>query len=176
MDWLKTILSSLKEFVTNPSLYLTAVLASACLMFIPTKWLQTIRLDGIATRCAEWIGLIFLVSLGVVVVQFGIWTVNKIGHIYKTHKTLKIREKSLLTLYPKEKAIIIKMYRSSDRSARLLYTDSSTAVLRSLLIIGGASNIKDLYNGEDYFLQPWVCQYLDRHPEYIEEALGECNG
>jgi len=170
MDW-KALPQSIKEFVTNPGLYLTAMLASACLMFIPGKWLQAIKLDGIAVRYAEWIGLIFLVSLVVVVVQFGIGAGRKFGNYYKMWRSLKIREKSLLTLYPKEKAIIIEMYRSSDRSACLLYTDSSTAILRSLLIIGGASNIKDLDNGEEYYLQPWVCQYLDKHPEYIKNAF-----
>jgi len=170
MDW-KTLFQSLKEFATNPVLYLTAMLVSACLMFFPEEGLKTIRLDGIATRYAEWIGLIFLVSSTVVIIQLGIWIGRKIWEYYKVKRTIKIREKSLLTLYPKEKAIVIKMYLSPARSACLLFTDSSTAILYRLLIIGSASNVKDLSNGEDYFLQPWVCRYLDTHPEYIKSAF-----
>ena len=172
MDW-KDLLSSLKELVSNPVLYLTAMLVSGCLIFFPVNWLKLIQVDGLATRYSEWIGLIFLVSLVVVVIRLGSWIGKNILKRNRIMKTLKIREKSLLTLYPKEKSIVIKMYLSSDRSACLLFNDCSTAILYRLQIIGSASNIKDLYNGDDYFLQPWVCQYLDTHPEYMDSVTEE---
>ena len=169
MDWLKTILSSLKEFVANPILYLAAMLVSACLMFLPVKLLDAIKLNGIATRYAEWIGLIFLVSLVTVMIAAG----SKIWKCCKVKLLLKSMEKSLLDLFPRERAIIIKMYSSPDRSIRLHYhyDNASIAVLLNMKIIQRANNLVNIVDGDSYFLQPWVCWYLDKHPEYISDEL-----
>ena len=168
MDWLKTILSSLKDFVANPILYLTAMLVSACLIFLPVKLLDAIKLNGIATRYAEWIGLVFLVSLVTVMIAVG----GKIWKCCKAKLLLKSMEKSLLDLFPRERSIIIQMYSSTDRSIRLHYhyDNASIAVLLNMNIIQRADNLVHVLDGDSYFLQPWVCQYLDKHPEYINST------
>lgn len=169
MNWLKTILSSLKEFVANPFLYLTAMLVSACLMFLPVKLLDAIKLNGIATRYAEWIGLVFLVSLVTVMIAVG----SKIWKYCKAKLLLKSMEKSLLDLFPRERSIIIQMYSSADRSIRLHYhyDNASIAVLLNMKMIQRSDNLVNAVDGDSYFLQPWVCWYLNKHPEYINNAL-----
>lgn len=61
-------------------------------------------------------------------------------------------------------AIVIQMYQSSSYSMELSIGEASTVILEnSLFICRGQLSVYNTYF--DYFLQPWVIKYLNKHFE-----------
>ena len=166
------ILNFIKDVIAKPTLYFVVMLVSAILLFLPERVLKLIKLDTVSAKFSSWIGLIFVVSAVIALVNTASWIKHKIERRMKTKKAINKLHARLRELFPTERAIIIQMYLSPDRSIRLPYDSSSAAVLLSYKMIQYGSKLIDLSQDTPFFLQPWVCDYLDRHPEYLDPSLG----
>ena len=165
------ILTCIKDAIVNPALYFVLMFVSAILLFLPKGVLKWVRLDELSEKYAPWIGMVFVFAAVIAFVKTFAWGFRKIQRRLKTNAGLKRMHDRLWELYPAERAIVIKMYLSPDRSARLSVSNPSASVLHGLKIIEHGSRFFSTYNDNPYYLQPWVCQYLDEHPEYFEEPF-----
>lgn len=165
------ILNFIKDVIAKPTLYFVVMLVSAILLFLPERCLKLIKLDTFHARYSSWIGFIFVLSAVIALVNTVSWIKHKIERRIKTKKAIKNLHARLWELFPAEKAIIIEMYLSPDRSIRLPHDNSSVAILLNYKMIQYGSKILDLSQDNPFFLQPWVCNYLDRHPEYLKEPF-----
>ena len=165
------ILNFIKDVIAKPTLYFVVMLVSAILLFLPERGLKLIKLDTVSAKFSSWIGLIFVVSAVIALVNTTAWIKRKIERRMKAKKAINNLHARLQELFPTERAIIIQMYLSPDRSIRLPHDNSSVAILLSYKMIQYGSKILDLTQDNPFFLQPWVCRYLDKHTEYLEESF-----
>ena len=165
------ILTCIKDAIINPTLYFVLMFVSALLLFLPKGILKWVKLDELSEKIAPWIGLVFLFAAVIAFIKIITWAFHKIQRRIKTNAGLKRMHDRLWELYPAERDIVFRMYQSSNRSVRLSVSNPSASILHSLKIIEHGSQFFSTYNDNPYYLQPWVCQYLDEHPEYFEEPF-----
>ena len=173
MEYLKIILSSLKEFITNPLLYWIVILLSALLLFLPASFLKVIRLDDFSVKHAEIIGLVFLTFSIVVGLNLLIAFYKWVEKRYKRKRLKTVRENELLRSYPAEKKIIVEMFQAANRSKVLFHNSGSVVILLNKKIIQRTSNMVNIIEGEPYFLQPWVCDFLNKHHDTLKQWKDE---
>lgn len=165
------ILTCIKDAIINPTLYFVLMFVSAILLFLPKGILKWVKLDELSEKIAPWIGMVFLFAAVIAFIKMFVWGYHKTQRHFKTKGTLKRMHERLWELYPAERDIVIQMYLSPNRSISLYATNPSASVLRGLKIIEHGSQIFSAYNENPYYLQPWVCQYIDEHPEYLAEPF-----
>ena len=166
-----SILNFVKDAIFNTTLYCVLMGVSFILLFLPKGILKWVKLDELSEKYAPWIGMVFVFATVIAFIKIFTWAFHKIQRRIKTNAGLRRMHDHLWELYPAERAIVIKMYHSPDRSARLSVSSSSASILHSLKIIEHGSRVFSTYYDNPYYLQPWVCQYLDEHPEYLAEPF-----
>lgn len=165
------ILTCIKDAIINPTLYFVLMFVSAILLFLPRGVLKWVRLDELSEKYAPWIGMVFVFAAVIAFVKTFAWLFQKIQRRLKENAKNKRMNDQLWKLYPAERDIIIKMYHSSNRSTLLYCCNPSIAVLQGLKMIGQGSPFINVPDANPYYLQPWVCKYLDEHPEYLAEPF-----
>lgn len=168
-----SILNFVKDTIFNTTLYCVLMGVSFILLFLPKAVLKWVRLDEFSEKNAQWIGIVFVFSAIIAIVKILKWVFYKIQRHFKTKAAFKRMHERLWKLYPAERKIIIKMYRASDRTIWLHPSSSSATVLLNQNMIQHGSPIFSKCYENPYYLQPWVCEYLKDHPEYLEES---CKG
>lgn len=166
-----SILNFVKDAIFNTTLYCVLMGVSFILLFLPKGVLKWLNLDGISEKYAPWIGMVFVFAVVIAFIKIFTWGFRKVQRRIKTNAGLKRMHDRLWELYPAERDIVFRMYQSSNRSVRLSVSNPSASILHSLKIIEHGSQFFSTYNDNPYYLQPWVCQYLDEHPEYFEEPF-----
>lgn len=134
------------------------------LLFTPVSLIDRLGLGQLRVKSQPLLGLIFLgaaVILLIDVVDKSIQWVKK--RLQYTGKDAKKRLDSLSVI---GKGIVCRMYNSESHSLRLPVDSATAELMYGLSIISRPST-----SGQgilfDWFLQPWVVAYLDRHPEYL---------
>lgn len=157
-----------KDFVKNPITHWIILLCDSLLLFLPEKFLKKIYLDNLKEQLGLWLGIIFIFAISVIAVTVIATIYQWVKHYYNESKLTKVREESLLKLYPAEREVVIEMYTSTSRSIVLPIESTVATVLLGLKIIQRGSSVGHILTGFPYFLQPWVITYLDEHPEYYQ--------
>lgn len=165
------ILTGIKDAIVNPTLYFVLMFVSALLLFLPKGVLKWVKLDELSEKYGPWIGMVFVFAAVIAFVKTNAWLIRKIQRRLKANAVTKKMNDQLWKLYPAERKIIIKMYQSPDRTIWLHHSSSSATILLNLKMVQLGTPIFNKCFDNPYYLQPWVCEYLDEHPEYLEEQF-----
>lgn len=151
----------------------TKTLAALCivcgvLLFSGEVFLSTIGLAELVQRYRGYIGGLFLLTLALVIVNtiaatwsfFRPWAVQAYW-VWQGKKRLK-------ALTPDEKEILRYYIDNQTRSQNLDIKSGTVSNLQRDKIIVRGSNL-GTYFGFDYVIQPWAWDYLNRHPELLED-------
>lgn len=151
-----------------------AVIAISCgvYLFAPSEWISKLGLDNLDQKYRPYIGGVFLVSSGTVVVAVVRW-ISMFGIACMHVRGMKNKAiKRLNTLTEGEKQIL-RFYISQQTRANTLRVDDG--VVQGLVtagIIYRSTQIGNMLEGFSYNIQDFAWEYLHEHPNLL---LGSTN-
>lgn len=155
----------------TPALAAVAIL-SGLLIFLPESVLAKMNLDELPVLWNRIIGIVFLLSIALIatIVIFSV-----ISDISTRRRNKRIREnlkKKLLTLSPRQKAIVLQVLRSEDKTISLDKTSGDTVYLVNNLFLHMPEQVFTLgWNNEmilTYVPQPWLLELYNEEPELFK--------
>lgn len=155
------------EFCRKISPLLVAIaIFSGVLLFMPSNLLYKLHLMNIQDTYGENLGICFLFSTVLIIVIILEMIFHNIINYFKNQRLTRNLAKSFNKLDAIQKEIIISFYKSKKKSGMLKMTEGNTILLVNSGFIGRPAQLSD---GEycEYFLQPWVVDYFNSHPEFV---------
>lgn len=152
----------------TPALVAVAIL-SGLIIFLPKSVLAKMNLDELPVLWNRIIGIVFLLSIAMIV-TIAIFSV--ISDVSAKRRNRRIREnlkKKLLTLSPRQKAIVLQVLRSEDKTIELDKNSGDTIYLVNNLFLHMPQQAFTLgWNNEmilTYVPQPWLLELYNEEPE-----------
>ncbi len=152
----------------TPALVAVAIL-SGLIIFLPKSVLAKMNLDELPVLWNRIIGIVFLLSIAMIV-TIAIFSV--ISDVSAKRRNKRIREnlkKKLLTLSPRQKAIVLQVLRSEDKTIELDKNSGDTIYLVNNLFLYMPQQAFTLgWNNEmilTYVPQPWLLELYNEEPE-----------
>ena len=152
----------------TPALVAVAIL-SGLLLFLPESILKKMSLDELPVLWNRIIGIVFLLSVALISTMI---VFSVISHITEKRRNKRIRvnqKKKLQTLSPRQKAIILQLLRSEDKTIRLDKNSGDTIYLVNNLFLHMPEQAFTLgWNNEmilTYVPQPWLLDLYNEEPE-----------
>jgi len=164
----------IKEILTLPTTVMAALtLASGILLFSPETLLATMYMTEFRNSYGFIIGIVFIVSLSILIVNL-IYTIAKvISHTRAKKHFYATAEKRLRKLNNYQKTIIFALSQEDNRTLPLPLHDGAVLELEQNKMIGKASSqymVSDLNNALfPYLLHPWVSDELNNKPELLTD-------
>lgn len=134
-------------------------------LYIPEAYDYVPGSEIIRSKIGDYLGVIMFVAIVMLFVEVSVmtwrWIMLLVDMLMK-----EPREKKLLTRQSDwAKSIILQMYKSSTRAQKLPLQDANVMAMMSDQIIS-LSQMGDVV-GFECILNPWVVEYLDKHPEFV---------
>ena len=152
----------------TPALVAVAIL-SGLLLFLPESILKKMSLDELPVLWNRIIGIVFLLSVALISTMI---VFSVISHITEKRRNMRIRvnlKKKLQTLSPRQKAIIVQLLRSEDKTISLDKNSGDTIYLVNNLFLHMPEQAFTLgWNNEmilTYVPQPWLLDLYYEEPE-----------
>lgn len=155
----------------TPALVAVAIL-SGLLLFLPESILKRMSLNGLPILWNRIIGIVFLLSVALISTMI---VFSVISHITEKRRNKRIRvnlKKKLQTLSPRQKAIILQLLRSEDKTISLDKNSGDTIYLVNNLFLHMPEQAFTLgWNNEmilTYVPQPWLLDLYNEEPELFK--------
>lgn len=155
----------------TPALVAVAIL-SGLLLFLPENILKKMSLDELPVLWNRIIGIVFLLSVALISTMV---VFSAISHIIEKRRNKRIRvnlKKKLQTLSPRQKAIILQLLRSEDKTISLDKNSGDTIYLVNNLFLHMPEQAFTLgWNNEmilTYVPQPWLLDLYNEEPELFK--------
>ena len=155
----------------TPALVAVAIL-SGLLLFLPESILKKMSLDELPVLWNRIIGIVFLLSVALISTMI---VFSVISHITDKRRNKRIRvnlKKKLQTLSPRQKAIVLQLLRSEDKTISLDKNSGDTIYLMNNLFLHMPEQLFTLgWNNEmilTYVPQPWLLDLYNEEPELFK--------
>ena len=155
----------------TPALVAVAIL-SGLLLFLPENVLKKMSLDELPALWNRIIGIVFLLSVALISTMI---VFSVISHITEKRRNKRIRvnlKKKFQTLRPRQKAIILQLLRSEDKTISLDKNSGDTIYLMNNLFLHMPEQAFTLgWNNEmilTYVPQPWLLDLYNDEPELFK--------
>lgn len=161
-------LTSFLEWVKLPTKTLSAIcVVAGILLFAYENLLDTLALQELVESFRAYIGVVFLVSLALVVVNSAVAILKFVKPWLVQAYWIRQGKKRLQILTPEEKDILRFYIDNQTRSQRLDIKGGTVNALQREKIIVRGSNLGS-YWGFDFIIQPWAWEYLNGNPHLLE--------
>lgn len=161
----KDIVATIESIPCKP-ICVFVLIVDGVLLFAPENFITTLGLDQVRETIRPYLGIVFLYAAAILLISVvGRWINRAIRHSKYTGKNAK-QKLDMLSVYGKQ--IVRGLYESESHTALLPITDATVNCLHVLSIVGRSAMSR---GGEyfDHFLQPWVVEYLNKHPDYLKQ-------
>lgn len=155
----------------TPALVAVAIL-TGLVLFLPENLLKKMSLDELPVLWNRIIGIVFLLSVALISTMI---VFSLISHITEKRRDKRIRvnlKKKLQTLSPRQKAIVIQLMRSDDKTITLDKNSGDTIYLVNNLFLHMPEQAFTLgWNNEmilTYVPQPWLLDLYNEEPELFQ--------
>ena len=155
----------------TPALVAVAIL-TGLVLFLPENLLKKMSLDELPVLWNRIIGIVFLLSVALISTMI---VFSLISHITEKRRNKRIRvnlKKKLQTLSPRQKAIVIQLMRSDDKTITLDKNSGDTIYLVNNLFLYMPEQAITLgWNNEmilTYVPQPWLLDLYNEEPELFQ--------
>ena len=155
----------------TPALVAVAIL-TGLVLFLPENLLKKLSLDELPVLWNRIIGIVFLLSVALISTMI---VFSLISHITEKRRNKRIRvnlKKKLQTLSPRQKAIVIQLMRSDDKTITLDKNSGDTIYLVNNLFLHMPEQAFTLgWNNEmilTYVPQPWLLDLYNEEPELFQ--------
>lgn len=117
-------LKSIFDFTKLPTkIVVVLAIASGVFLFSPASFIKVLHFEKFI-KYAGYIGLVFVFSIALVIVNFVIWIYQKIQYKIKEREIKKEFQLALLHLDPKEKAVLREFAIQGQNSINMPYDDT----------------------------------------------------
>lgn len=152
---------------------LTAIaLLTGMILFLPDKILSAMNLDEMPSLWNQIIGIVFLLS---VVLIATIIVFSAIKYVSEKRKNKRIRDnlkKKLATLSPRQKAIVVALLQSEDKTISLDKNSGDTIYLVKSLFLHMPEQIFSVGWDDkmilNYVPQPWLLDLYNEEPDLFK--------
>lgn len=148
------------------------VILSGLLLFLPENVLKKMSLDELPALWNRIIGIVFLLSVALISTMI---VFSVISHITEKRRNKRMRvnlKKKFQTLSPRQKAIILQLLRSEDKTISLDKNSGDTIYLMNNLFLHMPEQAFTLgWNNEmilTYVPQPWLLDLYNEEPELFK--------
>ena len=155
----------------TPALVAVAIL-TGLVLFLPENLLKKMSLDELPVLWNRIIGIVFLLSVALISTMI---VFSLISHITEKRRNKRIRvnlKKKLQTLSPRQKAIVIQLMRSDDKTITLDKNSGDTIYLVNNLFLHMPEQAFTLgWNNKmilTYVPQPWLLDLYNEEPELFQ--------
>jgi len=147
-----------------------AALAVACgvLLFAGDEALDLLGLREFTENNRHWIGLAFLASAAIALVDGAKEVVGWVTNRFTSAKLAKIRLKRLNSLTEEEKQILRYYIAKQTRTNSLRIQDGVVQGLVTAGIIYQSGSLGDLHSGFSHNISEFAWKYLNEHPTLLE--------
>lgn len=161
----KDIATTIKS-VPYKSICVFILIVDGVLLFAPENVITTLGLDQVREAIRPYLGIAFLCAAAILLIGvIGGWPKRKINASrYRGKNARRILDR----LSKHGKQVVRGMYESERHTAYLSIMDATATYLQRSFIIG-QTTVSNKGEYFDRFLQPWVVEYLDKHPDYLKE-------
>jgi len=156
------------EWLAKPQHVLVVVLVSGAMLFLPNSKLSLISIDGFVKQNRSWIGLAFIISTGLFLVNLGSWVIEKVTD-HRAEKKLDADQFKLLSeLTSSEKGLLNRFVSADQNSIMLPVEEPVAAVLvgKGILQRGGVGTAISF----PFMVQPWAWRLLKENPDLLTGA------
>lgn len=163
-------MKSIVELLKLP-LYIIGALAmsSGIVLFSPSSFLDKLYLLDYKDKYGSVLGIVFVVSVAILVVQLLIIICKKISNYILDKKLLNAQIRFLKNIDEPKKEILIKLLQSPTHTAMLPMRNAYVIELTNINAITPAGSnhpVDNLCNPRiNYFLQPWVYKLINEDQE-----------
>ena len=159
----KDIATTIKT-IPYRTVWVFIIIVDGFLLFTPKHVAILLGLDQISEGIRPYLGIVFISAAAILLISIvGTCIKHTISSSRYRGRNAKQR---LDKLSDYGKRIVRGMYESESHTALLPVTDATVNCLHVLSIIG-RSGMSDRGAYFDHFLQPWVIDYLSKHPDYL---------
>ena len=155
----------------TPALVAMALL-SGSLLFLPEAVLVKMSLNDLPDLWKRIIGLVFLLSVALIITIL-LYSVG--SNVFARRRNKRIKEnmkKRLKTLSPRQKAIVVKLLKSDDKTISLDKNSGDTIYLVNSLFLHMPQQVFTMgWDNEmilTYVPQPWLLELYNEEPELFE--------
>lgn len=137
---------------------------SSLLLFLPKCLLTKISLDNFIDNHKEILGLMWILCISILFFYIVMFIFDILGEIIANKQRIKILE----NLSFPQREIVKSAYRNGCK-IRLPFHDAHTSYLVNAMIIQSPSSsivTSDDNFSVDYYLQPWVVKYINKHQKF----------
>ncbi|NEI89482.1 hypothetical protein GR248_01495 [Rhizobium leguminosarum] len=165
-EWLTNIFSLTREIsskVATPIFVTTGLI-----LFLPDDIASTLGIDELRHTFRTWIGFFFLFSAAALAVNF-VWMIAAIlKPPIRDFIFIQLNNSTLRTLLENEKAVLRPFIHDGEASIHGNVNDGTINLLEHKRLIARSSSISIRYTIFPFILQPWVREYLTKHPELLD--------
>ncbi len=135
------------------------------MVFCPDGVVQRMQLDGLREKLGPWLGilLVFFSAFLLFVFVRMQWLKYQVSRLYKG----KDADERIARLSPAARGYLCEMFLSPDHGGHFDYYDPAFMELRDAKAVRYPS--AGFITEFPCYLQPWVVEWLGKHPEVIEE-------
>lgn len=177
-------MESFKEFLEifklPPSILAAISIVTGLILFLPKKIINMFYLLDFKNKYGSFIGIIFIISVTMLIVLIVMWSAQKMIYKYKKKKHIKKTIKYLANLDKNKTNLIKKFIKQVDHTLQLPVNNGTTVELRNNNIISLAGGTQPVSLGNifdrdettmylNYFLQSWVIQLIEKESILMEK-------
>ncbi|MEL4240041.1 superinfection exclusion B family protein [Shewanella xiamenensis] len=157
-DWLK--LSGKQAFIL--------CVITSILLFSGDELLSKLALVDAKKSLQIWIGLVWLISVSILVAEIIFPVVKWASQKVKWHFNLKRYQQRLHDLTIEEKELLSEYIDRNTRTTSIKYSNGVAKELEAAMVIRRASNMAHYHDVFPYNIQPWAWEYLTKNPELLK--------
>ena len=168
-------LTSLRK--TSPVIFLGLSLATGIILFSSELFITSLGLENFKTETKGYLGAAFIISMSILISQLSFALFNLGIKQFKKYKSKDEERKNLIKnqeqlhiLTPDEKAYLSPYIFNSENTQYFQIEDGVAGGLAAKGFIYQSSNVGSMMTGWAYNIQPWVREYLQLNPAYLEGA------
>ena len=160
---------SLIEVLKLAPKYLVAVaLISGALIFLPESWLELLGLQEMSTQYRAWLGLAFLVSVGICIVAVASWIINWVLNIIRRRRIQGFVIDKLNNLTEDEKQILRYYFAKGTRSNTLKVDDGVVQELVACRVIYRSAQLGNMLEGFSHNISDLAWDYIHLNPSILQ--------
>ena len=147
---------------------LVGIILFAFMAFGPESIVQRLQLDGFRKWLGPWLGilLVFFSVFLLVVVGRKQWLKYQVSRLYKG----KDADKRIARLSPTARRYLCEMFLRPEHGGHFDFYDPAFMELRDAKAVRYPSS--GFITEFPCYLQPWVVEWLEKHPEMLEGCEG----
>lgn len=168
-------IKELEKLLKAPYILLTLALCSGLLLFLPDFIVKKMYLLDFRDKFGGIIGVIFLISLCLLLTLLCTKIYSYARTITKRKKDIARKKKYLLKLEENKAKVIKNLLKAPTHTMPMQYNNGVTMELVSYGVISQAGSTQAMEFGYDneiilkYFLQPWVAELINKDEQLKEK-------